>query len=371
MKLVAYLFFSVLVLNSHAQSELSSPNSDCKFTLPWNCETCSFHWSGNCINHLPEGEGILTVTNEGNEIMRYEGGMKNGRFEGEGKYRDQMNMLEGKFKNGSFLGGNPFISQRNARLDSTRFNRSSGWEEKKTVTRQIDNFYFTFPAEGYAYKNRDRLVEKCLKAFDQNCALIGDPDYTEFTRIRFVSSKNEVLLHANLYVSAMADINSQSIYMTVSDVGPENERLTKPPIVHETMHLVAMTHWGPPPQNNNWLNEGLATYAQNSCSGFSVAEIYRFFMENEMLAPLDVLSNSFYDVPEMVSYHQSAYIVEYLITQHGIANFEAFWKGGFKSLESVYGFNHQQLLKNVNAQVLKSHPQLASIDWEVLKEGCK
>ncbi len=357
--------------HSFAQSQLSQSGTDCTFILPWECETCTFKWSGDCENKLPEGKGILTVLNEGNEIMRYEGEMKNGKFDGEGKYRDAMNELEGNFEQGAFHPDNSFITSRNTRLDTTRFNKTNDWEPQTLVTKQIDNFYFTFPASGYAYDHREELTQKCLEAFKQNCALIHDPDYTEFTRIRFVTSKNEVLLHANLYVSNMADIQSQSLYMLVTDQKVNGMARTNPPITHEAMHLVAMTAWGPPPTNNNWLNEGLATYAQNNCSGYSVAEIYRYFLETDRLVPLESLAHQFYQTEEMISYHQSAFVVEYLISKYGIPKLETFWKNGFQSFESVYGINPSQLVAAMKDVVLEQHPHSPAIDWEVLKSGCE
>lgn len=46
--------------------------------------------------------------------MRYEGEMKNGKFDGEGSYRDGMNEIAGKFEDGNYLPTNPFIEKRKA-----------------------------------------------------------------------------------------------------------------------------------------------------------------------------------------------------------------------------------------------------------------
>ncbi len=371
MKYLIYLVSMFSISSAYGQSELTEPETGCKFVLPWTCETCTFSWSGDCIDKLPNGIGSLTVFNEGTEIMWYEGEMKNGKFDGAGKYRDGMNQLEGDFQNGDFVNTHPFITERNARLDTTRFNKSDDWELNSQVTKQLNNFYFTFPASGYAFKNRDALVEKCLEAFKQNCALIKDPSYTEFTKIRFVTSKNDMLLHANLYVSNIADIKSRSIHMTVSEEATEGEKKANPPIIHEVMHMVSMTAWGTPPQNNNWLNEGLATYAANNCSGFSVSEIYRFFLEEGMLLSPEQLSQNFFQSDEMIGYHQSAYIVEYLINNFGIERLETFWKQGFSSFESIYGLTFSDMISELNKELLKVHPKSPKIDWEVLGEGCK
>lgn len=152
--------------------------------------------------------------------------------------------------------------------------------------------------------------------------------------------------------------------MIVSDEG--SEKKVKPPIVHEVMHIVSMTTWGVPPGDNKWLNEGLATYAQNNCSGYSVSEIYRYLLAEDMLAPIEALAFQFHQVVEMVAYHQSAYIVEYLIVNHGLEKFEGFWRSGFSSFESIYGSTYDQMQTRLHKQLIETFPDPPNIDWDFL-----
>lgn len=364
--LFASLFFFIQL--GFAQSELTNLKDDCRYILSWTCDECTFNWTGDCIDQLPSGNGILTVYNGDTEIMRYEGEMKNGKFDGAGIYHDEMNNWEGMFENGNFM------QMRNAMIDTTSFNATADWEQKNLVTKQIDNFYFTFPSEGYAFDNREIYVEKCLNAIQENSKIINVAVFTEFTKIKFVDSKKEMLLYANLFTEGgTADISTRSIHLMISDDGVEKSKeLIKAPIKHECMHMVSMTAWGMPPQNNTWLNEGLATYAANDCSGYTVAEIYRYFLENNMLLSIDSLTNNFYQTDEMVGYHQSGYIVEYMISTYGIPKFEKLWKGGFSAFESIYGLSYSQMEKELNKQILKLYPVSPTIDWETFKEeGCK
>lgn len=366
MKYVLILTYLLSVQYCFGQSELSTLGSDCKFILGWNCDECTFKWTEECIDNLPSGTGVLTVFHEDVEIMRYKGEMKNGKFNGYGVYHDGMNDMEGMFENGNF------IPPRNARIDTTSFNQTADWEQKNTVTKQIDNLYFTFPAEGYAFENRNRYVVKCLEAVEANSKLISVPVFSEFTKIRFVTSKNEMLLYAGLFISGgAANIWTRNVHIMISNEGSESEELVKAPIKHELMHMVAMTAWGAPPQNNNWLNEGLATYAANSCSGYTVAEIYRYFLANNMLISMDKLTTEFYREEEMVAYHQSAYIVEYLIANYGIEKFEELWRNGFSNFESIYGSSFLQMETVINKHVVEAYPTPTAINWTVLKEGCK
>jgi hypothetical protein len=300
--------------------------------------------------------------------MTYEGEMENGRFNGQGIYHDGMNDWEGTFENGNFM------DMRNAMIDTTIFNKTEGWEQESIVTKQLDNLYFTFPAEGYAYNNRDAYVQKCLNAIEANSKLIKVPVFKEFTKIKVVDSKENMLLYAGMLTAGgIANIWTRSVYFRISDESvEETTELIKAPIKHEIMHMVAMTAWGMPPQNNTWLNEGLATYAANDCSGYTVAELYRYFLENNMLLSIDSLTNNFYQTEEMVGYHQSGCIVEYIISTYGIPKFEKLWKGGFSGFESIYGLSYLQMEKELNKQILQLYPVSPIIDWESFKEeGCK
>lgn len=368
--LLSVFFLSIQLCNG--QTALVNLDTGCKFTLPWSADNCTFNWTGDCIDSLPEGKGVLTVWREGNEIMRYEGEMKGGNFNGQGFYQDGINRFEGLFQNGRFIPTNQLQEKSKSRIDTTAFNKSAGWELKQTVTKQIDNFYFTFPNKGYAYENRDKLVEQCTQAFQENCALIHDDSYTEFTHITFLQSKNDMLLHAGIYVKGgAANVYNRSIHMMVADENEGPDKQLNPPIKHEVMHMVAMTAWGNTQSNMNWLNEGLATYAQNDCSGYTVAEIYRLFLEEGMLVSIEDLTSDFYHIDEMIGYHQSAYIAEFMLSNYGIEKLEAVWKGGFSQFEAVYGFSFSQMEEKLNQHVMKLHPIAPEIDWSVLKKGCE
>ncbi len=366
------LFFATFLFSvslCFGQSTLINPKTKCSYTLPWTCETCTFNWTGDCLNNVPEGEGVLTVFNEGDEIMRYEGAMKGGNFNGFGKYHDGMNEMEGNFINGNLaMYSNPY----NAGIDTTKFNKSDDWELKSQITKQLDNLFFIFPTAGYAFEHKDALVEECLVAFDKNCKILNLPNYSAFTKIRFITSKKEMLFASNIAVGGQANPITRTIDLVLTNEDERaDKKTTKAPIVHEIMHMVAMTMWGMPSQNLTWLNEGLATYANNNCSGYTVAEIYRYFLAKDKLLPMESLTANFYQTEEMIGYHQSAYLVEYLISKYGIQKIETLWTSGFSNFENIYGLPFSKMEAEINEAVVKAYPKVPAIEWEIFKEGCE
>lgn len=48
---------------------------------------------------------------------------------------------------------------------------------QKTGNKKVDNLYFIFPSEGYAYNNRGLFVRECFNVVKENCVTINLPDY--------------------------------------------------------------------------------------------------------------------------------------------------------------------------------------------------
>lgn len=371
-RLLIVIALSISFTGLNGQSTLTDPETGCQFTLPWTCDECTFQWTGECVDNRPEGIGVLTAYYGENEIMHYEGAMLNGLFHGRGIYADEMNNLEGLFENGNFISAISTYQQVGLSMsDTIRFNETEAWEIRTHVTKQIDNVYFTFPASGYAYDHRDEMVAECMEAIQKNCELIGYREFTNFTRITFVTTKEEMLLYSGVYVSGGYNPATRTIHMVVSNEDEDPDlKIDNPPIVHEVMHMISMTAWGSPPADLNWLNEGLATYAENNCSGYTVEEIYRYLMEENRLLTEEDLTRDFYRSDEMVGYHQSGCIAQFLISNYGIEKMKTLWTSGFSYFESIYGMTFSQMTDLLNESLLKKYPEAPSIDWETFMQGC-
>ncbi len=129
MKLLLPIIFLFSIAPAFSQTLLTDPSSGCQYTLPWNCEECTMHWTGNCLDSLPNGEGVLSVYHDTTEIMTYVGHMKNGNFDGPGSYQDGMNKMEGYFKNNYPLDIDPslydYIEEHQiSELDTAHINHS-------------------------------------------------------------------------------------------------------------------------------------------------------------------------------------------------------------------------------------------------------
>lgn len=247
------------------------------------------------------------------------------------------------------------------------------WQLQQKVTKQIKNIEFTFPGEGYAFEKRDSLVAECLKAIDENKAILELEEFTNPYKIKFYPSKAIMKHETGSGFSGYADFWRKTVCLAVTDDKKimEEENIIAPPIQHELMHMIAMEQWQHPPHNSLWMNEGLATYATKYCNGITADQIYRYLQANEMLAPTDSIVNHFYDTDEMIGYHQAAYMVEFLITNYGLEKFGQLWQQGFENFENIYATPFSEVEAKLNEAIITKYPEVPKIDWESFKKGCK
>lgn len=230
-----------------------------------------------------------------------------------------------------------------------------------------------FPDEGYANERRDSLVDVCMIAIHRNMELLKVDTFSVPYVIRFYPSKAAMKKVTGIGVSGQADFATKSVGLVVTNdpAVMKKENIVTPPIQHETMHMLAMETWGYPPQSSLWLNEGLATYATNTCNGLTVREVNSYLLNNKMTFPGDSLVEHFYACDEMIAYHQAACYVQYLIEHYGVEKFGALWQAGMSDFEVIYGMPFKELEALVAAELTEAYPNGVEIDWESFKKGCK
>lgn len=240
-----------------------------------------------------------------------------------------------------------------------------GWVKKTKVSKLIKNVNFVFPESGFAFDNKEDLIKQTFDAIEQNKNILQKVEFKDTIYVRFMASRDEMFE----YTGTRAGGNAYPYWSTINIVSNEDE--THPPINHELMHLMAMMDWDYAESSSVWINEGIATYAANDCNGYSVAEIYRYLLVEDKLISIEDLSSDFYGQSEMVSYHQLGYIVQYLLDNFSIRQFEQLWTDGFENFETIYGIPYQQVETNLQKAVIEKYPNTPKIDWEKFSKGCK
>lgn len=246
---------------------------------------------------------------------------------------------------------------------NTLLETEEGWVKESQLIKVIENVHFNFPVDSYANENKADFISQCFEAISLNSQLIGIQEFNDTIQIRFLNSRDDMFWLTRSAASGIAYPHINTLYVVA-----DGEK--SPPIKHELMHLIAMLKWGYPDNSSTWINEGLAALAENNCNGLTVSELYRYFLENEMLIPIDSLVSNFYGQPEMIAYHQSAFVVKYLLEKYTIEQYKELWTSGMGQFEMIYGASYSDMKAEIEEYVLKQHPKVADIDWGTFKEGC-
>src|SRR5580658_4931607 len=100
-------------------------------------------------------------------------------------------------------------------------NKISEWKTKCSVTKTIRNITFNFPSKGFAYDNRDSIVNACFNAIKRDLAVIHQNEYTDTIVARFVSSRQEMLKNTGNLASESAFPQMRTIWFAVDkDISP-------------------------------------------------------------------------------------------------------------------------------------------------------
>lgn len=237
---------------------------------------------------------------------------------------------------------------------------------KDEYKKNVGNISFIFPSNGYAYENRDKLVDECLEHLKSNLALINLHVYTDTISIQFLNSRQEMKKYTGTPASGIALLEPKKVYVVANN----DPKQIKPPIKYELMHMISMTNWGYPGKDSNWMNEGLAAFAENNCNGYNDAEIYRYLLENNMLISNENLTRDFYRQPEMIAYHQAAFITQYLLTVYGVDKFRILWTAGFSDFQKIYGTSFSNVITSINKKAKQDYRLAPDINWNNFQKGC-
>lgn len=223
------------------------------------------------------------------------------------------------------------------------------------------NIVYIFP-QGLSEQHKDSLSAKCREAIHIGLRLIKDSVFDEQITVHFLNNRAEIKELTGMGVSGMAYPERKTLYSLSG--------LKEAPITHEMMHMIVLLKWGVPPDDCIWMNEGIATLADNNCNGYTVREIYRYLMASKMLLPIERLSSDFYKQPEMIAYHQTAYWVQYLLEQYGVEKFKTLWQKGMKEFEHIYGRSFQQEKDSADARAIQLTTDTPPINWKEFEKGC-
>jgi hypothetical protein len=236
------------------------------------------------------------------------------------------------------------------------------WKPLNRLAKEVNNITYIFPAD-VSLELRDSAIQMSEDAIQKNLELLGEEAFTDTIRFEFVHTRKDMELASGRNVKGLA-IPYLGVMYSLLDLSETS------PIQHELMHMITDLNWRRPYSSIRFLNEGLATYAGGMCGKYNFDELYYYYVLNDLIIPIDSLTQDFYNQDEILGYSQGAYIVKYLSENFGWNKVKELWVGGFSQFETVFGRPFEAIQKEMNKKLEGQFPEGVEVDWESIKEGC-
>ena len=236
------------------------------------------------------------------------------------------------------------------------------WKVESQLTKRINNVNFNFPENFSDLDRRESLIKETFVSIKEISESIRI-ELKDTIYVRFVLTREDMKPLTNYKPSGMVFPHIKTCYLVLNDKTPT-------PLKHELTHLIVMLGWGHPHQTSIWMNEGLSTYQVNNCNGYSVSELYRYFLEKKKLIDTNSLTSNFYGNSEMISYHQSGQIVRYLLENYSVKQFEELWKTGLNNFQNIYGKKFLSIINEMENELKSNYPDVIKLDFDLFMEGC-
>jgi len=204
------------------------------------------------------------------------------------------------------------------------------------------HFRLYFERESFAERHIDALKERAEQSRTRVLALLGVTDYSAQVTVFVVGSRARMKALIGKEVNGQAIPSRNVILVVVSDSIDAFS-------AHELCHVVAKSLWG---DADDWINEGLAVYADDRWQGRALHAVANYFLGRRELVPLSVLLQRFDDRPEVVSYPEAGSFVKFLYESYGIGAIKQVWIGGAAAIPRVTG-------KSIDAIEREWHDRIA------------
>jgi hypothetical protein len=197
------------------------------------------------------------------------------------------------------------------------------------------------------------------KAYIRNLQLLKVSNYSSQTDIFIVASRERMKQLIGDETNGVAFPNTKVVCFIF------NEKI-KAAGSHELMHVMAGNAWGV--KFKSWINEGLATYADDNWNGYKLHDLNKYLLQEKKLIPLEKLIEDFSDYSAMITYPQAGSFVKYLYEQYGVEKVKDLWNSGtVKDLKRVLGKDIATLEKEWHSKLMEADATKVKYDFSPKK----
>jgi hypothetical protein len=189
------------------------------------------------------------------------------------------------------------------------------------VHRTAPGFRVYFLAGSYAAKHQDSLLARLPGALQNARQITEAPKLAGPIDLFFIEERAQMKDLVGRPVTGMAEGSSRAVVLVTNPEWRAFER-------HEIMHVVAEQAWGKPAPGTEWLQEGLAQYADGRCRNYRNADVLLELTRDMGWLPHEDVFTRFRELPDLRAHLHAAAFVQYLHQRYGTAVLRELWATG-------------------------------------------
>jgi hypothetical protein len=198
------------------------------------------------------------------------------------------------------------------------------------VRSDVPGFRVYFLADSYPARHRDSLSARLPQALAHARELIEVTDSLHPIDLFFVESRPQMEALVGGRATGFAHTAARAVFVMTNPDWRAFEQ-------HEIMHVVAVQSWGRASPGTDWLQEGLAQFADGYCGGYTNSDIAIALTRRHGWIPLEDVLARFRQQPDLRAYLQAAAFVKHLHERFGVATLQKLWMEGATPRTEIHG----------------------------------
>ena len=189
------------------------------------------------------------------------------------------------------------------------------------VHRTPPGFRVYFVPGSYAAKHQDSLLARLPDALQHARQITEAPKLAGPIDLFFIEDRAQMKELVGAPVAGVAEGPSRTVILVTNAESRAFDR-------NEIMHVVAEQAWGKPAQGTEWLQDGLAQYAQGRCGNYRNADVLLDLTRDMGWLPHEDVFTRFTALSDLRAYLHAAAFVQYLHQRYGASVLRELWTTG-------------------------------------------
>ena len=188
------------------------------------------------------------------------------------------------------------------------------------IDRNVPGFRVHFLADSYPARHADSLLQRLPLALDHARQLLDLESSATPIDLFFIESRPQMEALIGGRATGFAQPSARAVFLMTNSDWRAFEK-------HEIMHVVAYQGWGQIARGNDWLQEGLAQFADGRCGAYTNGDVALALSRSHGWIPFDDVVTRFRQLPDLRGYLQASAFVQYLHERFGAAALQPLWSG--------------------------------------------